>query len=109
MKKTFALLLALCMILSLCACSQQQQTSAPPPADLSGQPSAPDSDKAAVPEESIQHIYDSVAPLDSQTNLTIATLAGSHHAFVVFLMEKMGAYEKAGIKSEIVTFGNGPV
>ena len=109
MKKTFALLLALCMILSLCACSQQQQTSAPPPTDLSGQPSAPDSDKAAVPEESIQHIYDSVAPLDSQTNLTIATLAGSHHAFVVFLMEKMGAYEKAGIKSEIVTFGNGPV
>lgn len=109
MKKTFALILALCMILSLCACGQQ--TDKPPASDPPAQPPAagPDKDAAQTPEESIQHIYDGVAPLDSKTDLTIATLAGSHHAFIVFLMEKMGAYEKAGINSEIVTFGNGPV
>lgn len=109
MKKAIALILTLCMILSLCACGQQ--TNKPPESDPPAQPSAagPDKDAAQTPDESIRHIYDGVAPLDSKTDLTIATLAGSHHAFIVFLMEKMGAYEKAGINSEIVTFGNGPV
>lgn len=109
MKKTIAMILALWMTLSLCACGKQDDT--PPAASSPGQAPAADpvEDAELTPEESIQHIYDDIMPLDSQTDLTIATLAGSHHAFVVFLMEKMGAYEKAGIKSEIVTFGNGPV
>lgn len=110
MKKTFALILALCMLLSLCACGGQEKS--PPPAEGTPEPppaASVDEGTEAVPEESIKHIYDDVSPLDSQTDLTIATLAGSHHAFVVFLMEKMGAYEKAGIKDDIVTFGNGPV
>lgn len=107
MKKLLALILALCMTFSLCACGQPSSPAEGP--SEPSQPAASDGEVAASPEESIRHIYDDVEPLDSQTDLTVATLAGSHHAFVVFLMEKMGAYEKAGINHDIVTFGNGPV
>lgn len=44
-----------------------------------------------------------------KTKLTISTHAGTHHGFIIYLIEKFGGYEKAGIDAEIITFSNGPV
>lgn len=55
------------------------------------------------------HLYDDVAPLAENTKLVISTHAGTHHAFIVFLIEQFGGYDKANIDADIVTFSGGPV
>lgn len=54
-------------------------------------------------------VYDNVEPLAEKTHLVISTHAGTHHGFIVYLIEQFGGYEKAGIDPEIITFNSGPV
>lgn len=54
-------------------------------------------------------IYNDVAPLAEKTHLVISTHAGTHHGFLVYLIQQFGGYEAANIDAEIITFSNGPV
>ena len=60
-----------------------------------------------LPDEAA--VYDGIKPLDEETHLVISTHAGTHHGFIVFLIQQFGGYEKVGIDPEIITFNSGPV
>lgn len=64
-----------------------------------------DSKEQAQPEG----IYDAIEPLETVTELNFGYLTGSHHGMILYMIQKMGGYEKVGIQANIEVFGNGPV
>lgn len=69
--------------------------------------------KESVPEtkanDSESSIFDGIEPLAEKTHLVISTHAGTHHGFLIYLIQQFGGYEKVGIDAEIIPFTNGPV
>ena len=95
LQKCFCLLLSLLLVLgTLTACSQ----------------SAEKTDNNTVTGNSGKEeagIYDGIEPLETETELNFGYLTGSHHGMIIYMIDKMGGYEKAGIRANIETFGNG--
>lgn len=54
-------------------------------------------------------IYDDIEPLAEPVALNFGYLTGSHHGMIIYMIEKLGGYEKVGIEANIEVFGNGPV
>lgn len=54
-------------------------------------------------------IYDGIEPLSAPVDLNFGTLTGSHHGMVIYMIERLGGFEKVGINANIESFGNGPV
>lgn len=72
------------------------------------------SSKSEEPKESIdsaltEELFGELTPLDEKTDLTIALSAGATSGFMLWLAEELGAYDKAGINADFVTFANGVV
>lgn len=65
--------------------------------------------KATTVSESEAAVFADVKPLAEKTHLVISTHAGTHHGFLIYLIQQFGGYEKANIDAEIITFSNGPV
>lgn len=102
LQKCFCLLLSLLLVLgTLTACSQSAEKT-----DNNGV--AGNSGKEETKKEEAG-IYDGIEPLETETVLNFGYLTGSHHGMIIYMIDKMGGYEKAGIRANIETFGNGPV
>mgnify|MGYP004444566001 CR=1 FL=1 len=93
MKKTLSVLLIIALGVSMVFAGGASEAKAAAPA-ASGSESA---------------VFADVKPLGEKTQLKISTHAGTHHGFLVFLIEQFGGFEKANIDAEIITFSNGPV
>lgn len=59
--------------------------------------------------ETTNGIYDNIEPLAKPTDLNFGYLTGSHHGMIIYMIDKLGGFEKAGINANIEAFGNGPV
>lgn len=94
MRKITGVLLLLVIMVSVVFAGGATETKAP---------------QATAVANSESSIYDKVKPLDEKTHLTISTHAGTHHGFIVYLIQQFGGYEKANLDVDIITFSNGPV
>ncbi|MGI6123442.1 MAG: ABC transporter substrate-binding protein [Acetivibrionales bacterium] len=106
MKKSFKVSLSLflsilIMFVSLTACGTKQEPA--PSGSTAPSPSA-------SPVGSITDgIYDGIEPLDKPINLNFGYLTGSHHGMIIYMIDRLGGYEKVGITPNVEAFGNGPV
>lgn len=107
MKRIFSAFLAISMsmtVLGGCAAKSSGESST----------GVPQVENAASTAESagasgMNGIYDGIEPLKTPVELNIGYLSGSHHGVISYMIERMGGFEKAGIKPNIQVFGNGPV
>ena len=103
MRRIVSLFLAVLMAVGTAACGKPAQD----PGSSGGSPAAsPAPDAAPAPESGV---FAGVEPLATPTELKIGTLTGSMHGFGSYLVDKLGGYEKVGIKPTFVSFANGPV
>ncbi|WP_320933523.1 hypothetical protein, partial [Hungatella effluvii] len=97
LQKCFCLLLSLLLVLgTLTACSQSAEKT-------DNNAVAGNSGKEETKKEEAG-IYDGIEPLETETELNFGYLTGSHHGMIIYMIDKMGGYEKAGIRANIETF-----
>ena len=100
-KRILCLLLSLIMVLgTMTACSKESNNNK-------------SDDKGTTQKEgttdTTSGIYDNIEPLAKSTDLNFGYLTGSHHGMIIYMIDKLGGFEKAGINANIEAFGNGPV
>lgn len=54
-------------------------------------------------------LFKDVQPLPAPIELKISTIIGSEDGLIIYLIDKMGGFDKVGIKPKFMTFANGPI
>ena len=65
--------------------------------------------KGTIDEALSEKLFADIEPLEAETDLTLALSAGATPGFIMWLAGELGAFEKANINAEYVTFANGVV
>lgn len=116
MKKNFrrflCLMLSIIMVLgTMTACSQKsdEKKSDDTVNTKDDKKNDPTDQSGTTATTAADGIYDEIEPLATPTDLNFGYLTGSHHGMIIYMIEKLGGFEKAGINANIEVFGNGPV
>ena len=102
MKKTLAMILALCMIFALCACGQ---TAAPAPAQ---EAAAPAEAAAAPAEEAGEDLTWGFTPFAEPQTLRLGFFTGSPLSYPYLFADKLGVFDALNIDVEYTCFTGGP-
>jgi len=110
MKKNLKSVLCLVLITTiligiLSACGTTKQPTPSESAAPSDSPASTGTGSSSITDE----IYGGIEPLANPINLNFGYLTGSHHGMVIYMIERLGGFEKVGITPNIEVFGNGPV
>jgi len=54
-------------------------------------------------------LFEDIQPLQEPIELKISTIIGSEDGLIIYLIDKMGGFNKVGIKPTFLTFANGPI
>lgn len=103
MKKTLALLLALCMVFALVACGSPAPAESKAPAESSAPADAP-----ADSSEPAEDLTWGLTPFEETQHIRYAIFTGSIHSYMAYFADQLGVFDALNIDIEFVPFTGGP-